>query len=45
MVKEARQNLEEDEAVDVCDIAKKTYDLSEEIIGIIDEEIKANKNP
>ncbi len=44
MMKEARQNLGLDEAVEVCDVAQETYDMAEEMKEIIDEEIKSNKD-
>lgn len=42
--KEARQNMEIDEAVEVEDIASKTYDLSSELEDLILTEVNENKN-
>ena len=42
--KEARQNMETEEAVEVCDVAGETYDLANELETLINDEIKENKN-
>lgn len=42
--KEIKQNIWEDDAVEVEDVAQETYDFAEELKELIDEEISENSN-
>lgn len=44
MLKEARQNAWEDEAIDICENWIRSFELAQEIEKIILDEIKENKN-